>query len=151
MQENRGAPRGQPVEAAGQRGQVGAGREVLTVESLKDMPGRKGRPCTGLDAIAAALAAATWVGFCPPRLPGRPGASAGFLKLHGNAKHPARPRGEGGAGGAGVTGLRVRRLGASRSRGKWPTRKGRGWRALGTGPALPAPAAEIWELVIWRR
>lgn len=68
----------------------GLGREVLTVESLKDVPGRKGRPCTGLDTIAAAFAAATWVAWWPHRLPGRRAASADLAKLHGNAKHPER-------------------------------------------------------------
>lgn len=68
----------------------GWSREVLTVESLKDVPGRKGRPCTGLDTIATAFAAATWVGCWPPGLPGRQAAYAGLPELHGNAKHPVR-------------------------------------------------------------
>lgn len=41
MKENRHAPSGEPFGLA------------LTVESVKDEPGSKGRPCTGLVTIAA--------------------------------------------------------------------------------------------------
>lgn len=41
MKESRGAPNGEPFGLA------------LTVESVKDEPGRKGKPCTGLVTIAA--------------------------------------------------------------------------------------------------
>lgn len=58
------------------------------------MPGRKGRPCTGLDTISAiSTAATTSVRFGRPRLPGQRAAFVGPLKLHGNAKQPERPRG----------------------------------------------------------
>lgn len=59
VEEKAGAPRTEPSEAAAGGAGWGLGREVLTVESLKDVPGRKGRPCTGLDTISAAFAAAT--------------------------------------------------------------------------------------------
>jgi hypothetical protein len=49
MKERRGEPSGEPFGLA------------LTVESVKDEPGRKGRPCTGLVPIAALQ--------LPPRLP----------------------------------------------------------------------------------
>lgn len=79
------------------------------MESVKDVPGIKGRPCTGLDTIAAAIGAATSDAVWPKRLPGRQTAFAGPLKLHGNSKHPEHARVLGGACGASVTGLRVRR------------------------------------------
>lgn len=82
------------LPGGGVRGVAG---EVLTVKSLKDVPGRKGRPCTGLDTIAAALAAATRVGFGPPALPRGPAAFWAARQLHGNAKHAERSRKRGGA------------------------------------------------------
>ena len=84
-----GAERGFEGENDRVRGLAG---EVLTVKSLKDVPGRKGRPCTGLDTIAVALATATGVGFGPPALPGGPAASLAARQLHGNAKHAERSR-----------------------------------------------------------
>ena len=72
------------LPGGGDRGLAG---EVLTVKSLKDVPGRKGRPCTGLDTIAAALAATTRVRFGSPGLPGEPAAFWAARQLHGNAKH----------------------------------------------------------------
>lgn len=110
------------LPGGGDRGLAG---DVLTVKSLKDVPGRKGRPCTGLDTIAPALAATTRVGFGSPGLPGEPAAFWAARQLHGNAKHAERLRKRGGARDAGVSGPRVRSPWTRRSRGSvaersWP-------------------------------
>lgn len=76
--ESRGAPSGEAFGLA------------LTVESVKDEPGRKGRPCTGLVTIAASSCRH---GCLPPlALPWQQTAIAGLSRLHGNAKHTSRGR-----------------------------------------------------------
>lgn len=68
MEESRGARSGEPFQLA------------LTVESVKDEPGRKGRPCTGLVTIAALQP--------PPRLPSAAGVTLATNSIRGPLQTP---------------------------------------------------------------